>query len=261
MCRKLLFSLTGVLLLAVAPSARADYQPIDLSNYVNLGFTNSWFINGNEFSSIIGATNGNQGSPVPFQVANAPDTSGQGGNNNFWFGLWGGPGNQLFGSPLSVTIPINVAGVTTVYTLADNTFGCPNCDEFEITFTPASGSPITEAYTGATGSGYGQTKDYNLNCGTTGCNDTSLAAYWFIDGSGSYPGDGQWLQVVGWTLPSNFGTLSSITFTQVNGSDGAIVAGLTLQGPNLATPEPASVLLLGTCLAIVAFLLRRRFAQ
>src|SRR5215472_13637772 len=31
------------------------------------------FINGNQFSSIIGTTNGNQGSPVPFQVANAPD--------------------------------------------------------------------------------------------------------------------------------------------------------------------------------------------
>jgi len=75
--------------LSIAPSARADYQPIDLSNYLNLGFTNAWFNNGNEFSSIIGTTNGNQDSPVPFQVANALDTSGQGGNNNFWFGLWG----------------------------------------------------------------------------------------------------------------------------------------------------------------------------
>jgi len=120
MCRKLLFPLVGALLLSIAPSARGlpAYRPV---HYVNLGFTNSWFINGNQFSSIIGTTNGNQGSPVPFQVANAPDTSGQGGDNNFWFGLWGGPGNQLFGSPLSVTIPINLAGVTTVYTLADNT--------------------------------------------------------------------------------------------------------------------------------------------
>jgi hypothetical protein len=147
---------------------------------VNLGFTNAWFNNGNEFSSIIGTTNGNQGSPVPFQVANALDTSGQGGNNNFWFGLWGGPGNQLFGSPLSVTIPINLAGVTTVYTLADNTYGCPGCEEFD-----------------------------------------------------------------------------SITFTQVNGVDGAILAGVTVQ----TTPEQASVLLLGTCLAAVAFLMRRRLVR
>jgi hypothetical protein len=56
---------------------------------------------------------------------------------------------------------------------------------------------------------------------------------------------------------SNFGTLDSITATPVNGVDGAIVAGVTMQ----TTPEPASVLLLGTCLAVVAFLLRRRFAR
>jgi hypothetical protein len=88
--QKLLFPLLRELcFLSIAPSARADYQPIDLSNYLNLGFTNAWFNNGNEFSSIIGTSNGNQDSPVPFQVANALDTSGQGGNNNFWFGLWG----------------------------------------------------------------------------------------------------------------------------------------------------------------------------
>lgn len=163
-----------------------------------------------------------------------------------------GPGNQLFGSPLSVTIPINLAGVPTVYTLADNTCGCPGCEEFDITFTPARGTPITYGYFGD-----GETKDYNLNCGTTGCDTTTNASYWFIDGNRSYPGDGQWLQLVGWSLPSNFGTLDSITFTQVNGVDGAILAGVTVQ----TTPEQASVLLLGACLAAVAFLMRRRLVR
>jgi hypothetical protein len=254
--KKFALLIAGTVLVGSAPSALANYIPVDLSNYVNLGFTNSWFINGSEFSPIIGTTFGNQGSSVPFMVANSPDTSGQGGNNNFWFGLWGGPSNQLFGSPLSVTIPINVSGVTTVYTLADNTFGTAGNEEFDVTFTPTSGSPITGQYIGSN-----NTKDYNLNCNTTGCDTTPNAAYWFIDGNGIYPGDGQWLQVVGWTLPSNFGTLASVTLSQVDGVDGAIIAGLTLQGNPVATPEPASLALLSTCLGGAAFLLRRRLSR
>src|SRR5215831_14250520 len=250
--RRIPLKVAVTLVLAMAPTAFANYVTVDLSNYVNLGFTNSWFINGFEFSSIIGTTTGNQGSSVPFQVADVPDTSGQGGNNNFWFGLWGGPSNQLFGSPLSVTVPINMSGVTTVYTLADNTFGRAGNTEFSVTFTPSSGSPITGFYVGSD-----NTKDYNVNCGTTGCDVTPNAAYWFIDGNGIYPGDGQWLQLVGWNLPAGFGTLSSITFDQVDGFDGAILAGVTLQ----TTPEPAGIALLGTCLAGAGFLLRRRFGR
>ena len=104
----------GAILLITTPFAHAGLVQIDLSAEVNLGFQNSWFINGNEFSSILGSTNGNQGSGIPFNVANVADSSGQGGSNNFWFGLWGGPGNQLFGTPLSVTIPVNQTA-TTVY--------------------------------------------------------------------------------------------------------------------------------------------------
>lgn len=139
-----------------------------------------------------------------------------------------------------------------MYTLADNTFGTSGNTEFSITFTPTAGTPITGFYVGSD-----NTKDYNLNCGTTGCDSTPNAAYWFIDGSGVYPGDGQWLQSVGWNLPSGFGTLSSITLTQVDGFDGAIVAGITLA----TTPEPASFGLLGIALVGAAFILRRRWAR
>ncbi len=217
--------LASALLVSAVPLAQADYQEIDLSNYVNLGFTNSWFINGNEFSGIIGSTTGNQGTGIPFLVANTPDAV-NGGNDNFWFGLDGGPGNQLTGPPLSVTIPVGVANVTTVYTLADNTVGDAGNNEFSITFNPVSGTPITDQYVGAE-----NTKDYNLNCATTGCDATPNAQYWFVDDGGS-----QWLQVQSFTLPSSFGPLASVTLTQESVGNGGIFAGLTVQ--TSPVPEP-----------------------
>jgi hypothetical protein len=194
-----------------AGAAQAGYTTIDLSPYVNEGFTNGWFINGATFAPIIGATYGNQGSAIPFNVANPSD--GNGGNNNFWFGL--APG--LTGPIGSVTIPIAVAGVTSVYTLADNTFGVAGNTEYSVTFN-GSGGPLTENYIGGV-----NTKDYNLNCATTGCDTTPGANYWFENGQG------QWLQEVQWVLPVGFG-LTSITFNQIDGTDGAILAGVTVAG-------------------------------
>ncbi len=89
----------AVLFCCTVPSAFASYTEINLSSFVNLGFQNSWFINGNEFTSIIGDTTGNQGTGIPFMVADTPDPTGNGGSNNFWYGLYGGPGNQLSGTP------------------------------------------------------------------------------------------------------------------------------------------------------------------
>jgi hypothetical protein len=95
-----------------ATNAQAQYTTVDLSSYVNQGFAD--LINGGEFTPIIGTTFGNQGSAVPFDVANVPLASGA--DNNFWYGLSGG-------SKQKITIPVTTPGVTTVYTLADNNFG------------------------------------------------------------------------------------------------------------------------------------------
>jgi hypothetical protein len=202
----------GVSIAASAAQA-ATYTTVDLTPYVNEGFTNSWFINGGDFAPLGGTTStGNQGSTVPFAIANPSD--GNGDANNFWFGLYSGAGS-LFGPLGSVTIPVAVSGVTTVYTLADNTFGTYGNTEFSVTFNGTGGS-ITGLYVGGD-----NTKDYNLNLSTTGGAATPNAQYWFANGNG------QWLQQAQWTLPTGFG-LTSITFNQVDGGNGAILAGVTL---------------------------------
>jgi hypothetical protein len=239
--------LAAVLFLLSAPSAFAGFVPVNLSPYVNLGFQNpnSWFINGNEFTPILGLTTGNQGSSVPFLVADAVDTLGNGGNDNFWFGLYGGPGSTLFGAPLSITIPIGF-DVSTVHTLADNTFGFAGNNEYSITLTPVTGAPVTFVYVGSD-----NTRDYNASCVTNGCDATPNAADWFVGLSGE-----QRLQEVAWTVPSGFGTLASITVTQIDTFDGAILAGITVEP--VLVPEPATGILAAPLLAVGLWLIRRR---
>ena len=103
-------------LCGLATNAHAQYATVDLSSYVNQGFADAWFINGAEFTPIIENTFGNQGSAVPFDVANIQSSPTSGIDNNFWYGLFGG-------SKRTITIPVTTPGVRTVYTLADNTFG------------------------------------------------------------------------------------------------------------------------------------------
>ena len=241
---KLLGLAAAVALFGTASMAQATtLTQIDISPYVNEGFDNGgWFINGSDFAPIVGSTFGNQGSSIPFNVASAPKLDG--GTNNFWFGLFDPSigSSSLFGPLGSVTIPITTANVTTVYTLADNTFGNEANTEFTVTFNGTAG-PLTMSYVGGD-----NTKDYNLNCGTTGCDTTPNASYWFVDPEGS-----QWLQRVQWNLPANFG-LTSITFDQVDGTDGAILAGVTIA----SVPEPSTWALMLVGFGTLGYALRRR---
>ena len=243
-------------ILGAATGAQAAYVQVDLSPYVNQGFTNttSWFINGGDFTSLIGSTNGNQGSPTPFTVANVADGFNADGSprfNNYWFGLDDGAhSDSLFGPLNSTTIAIATPDATVVHVLADNTFGRAEANEFSITFT-GTGGVLVGTFLG----GF-DTKDYNYNCGTTGCDTTPAASYWYVNGDqvGGDPGN-QWLQETVWDLPVGFG-LQSVTFTQVDGVDGAILAGLTLETG--AVPEPAAWALMIAGFGLVGATLRRR---
>jgi len=242
MSRKIHGAVAALLVLGLAPLARADTQTVDLSPYVNQSFANSqWFIDGATFANDLPGTSfGNQGSTVAFNVANVAD--GNGGFNNFWFGLDDGThSNNLFGPQGSVTVAVGVAGVQTVYTLAANTFGTYENGEFSVTFHGAGGD-LVGTYIG----GF-DTRDYNTpNCFTTGCTPYLTATPWYNDGSGIV------LDMVTWSLPQNFG-LTSMTFDQLDPTNGFILAGVSV-----GVPEPAAWALMIMGFGLAGASLRRR---
>jgi hypothetical protein len=256
MMKSMLGLSVSLAILGAATSAHAAYVQVDLSPYVNQGFTNttSWFINGGDFAGLIGSTNGNQGSPTPFTVANVADGLNGDGTarfNNYWFGLDDGShADSLFGSLNSTTIAIATPNTTVVHILADNTFGLSGATEFSVTFTGTAGVLVGN-FTG----GF-DTKDYNYNCSTTGCDATAAAGYWYVNGNqiGGDSGN-QWLQETVWNLPAGFG-LQSLTFSQIDGVDGAILAGVTLETG--AVPEPTVWALMIGGFGLVGATLRRR---
>jgi len=223
------FLFVALAILACASPVFAATYTVDLSPYVNTGFTNSWFINGAEFAPIIGSTAGDQG--VIFNVANVPD--GNGGYNNFWYGLYGGPGSPT-GPPGSFTIPITQPGIQSVYILSDTRFGVAGNTEFSVTFTfnSASGPSLTEYFVGGV-----NTQDYNYNPTTDGASGPNgiNPDTWFVDASGT-----EWLHWTAWTFSPNQGNLYSITFNQIDGTDGAIIAGVDIsEDQGSPAPEPS----------------------
>jgi len=246
MSRRIYGAVAVALMLGSASLAHAGTRTVDMSGVVNQGFDNGgWFIDGAQFhNDLPGTTTGNQGSPIPFNIADVPDPV-NGGHLNFWFGYDDGSHTVLFpnGPPLTMTLNVNVPGATSVYTLADNTFGRYGADEFSVTFHGVGGD-LTETYIGGQ-----NTKDYNTpNCGTTGCAFTPDATDWYNDGGGIV------LQQVKWVLPKNFG-LTSMTFSQDDFVDGAIVAGVTI-----GVPEPATWALMIGGFGMMGAALRRRRA-
>jgi hypothetical protein len=242
MARKVSAIVAIAAVLSVASAARAGDVQVDLSPYVNQGFTgNGWFINGGQFrADLVGTTYGNTGSSTAFSVA-AVDGGGK-GELNFWYGLDNGSGTNLFeGVVNSITIPISVGGVRRVNTLANNTFGQLGAEEFSITFHGAGGD-ITRYYVGAL-----NTRDYNThNCASTGCIGASAARTWYSDGSQAV------LEEVAWSLPAAFG-LTAITFTQEHPVNGAILGGVTL-----SVPEPGTWALMIAGFAMVGAVSRQR---
>jgi len=114
--------------------ARAADQPIDLSPYVNnswCGDLGSYNLNCNTFPFGIQRYNG-----IPYLIPG----NKRGNANNAWFSDFAaGGGNGV----VSVTIPVNVARIKTVYTLMNTTWGSTQPGLLSITFTGSAGATWT----------------------------------------------------------------------------------------------------------------------
>jgi hypothetical protein len=144
--------------------------------------------------------------------------------NNAWFAsvVNGGAGQ------VSVTIPVNVAHVSTVYTLMNTVFGSTQSDLLSITFTGSNGATWTYQLVGGT-----DIRDYN-NDGYTNSIDCRIAGGPGQVGTVSAwnNGEGQRLDMQIYVLPSSFHgqSLASITITDNGNYDvqRSFIAALTV---------------------------------
>jgi hypothetical protein len=205
-------SMSAIVLAGAA--LRAGEIPINLRSLANEPWT---YVGPNDFVILNGSTfpTGLQNfGGVPFAIPS--------GTNNYW----GAGAAANFGpGTVSLTVPVNVEGVTSVFTVIDTMWGWagPNAYLY-ITFTGSAGATRTVPLVGNV-----NVRDYNQDGNTNTINNTSSVQVWDN-------GEGQRLDRQEFILPAAFATqkLASITLTDTgNEGDGtngsrAILAALTV---------------------------------
>ncbi len=192
----------SIIAVAFAVSARAGEIPIDVSSLVNEPWTFSeggvGITNGNTFPT--GARNFGG---VPFAIPTGP--------NNYWLGAAAadfGPGT------VSLTIPVGVSGVTSVFTLLNTMWGQFGPQAFLfVTFKGSSGVSATMPLVGNV-----NVRDYNNDGGDNSINNTSTVQAWTN-------GLGQRLDRQEYILPAAFASqvLTSVTITDTGNQPPALL--------------------------------------
>ena len=195
-------------------SARAGEIPIDISGLANEPWT---YVGPNDFLIINGSTfpAGSQNlGGVPFFIPTGP--------NNYW----GAGAAADFGpGAVSLTIPVGVSGVTSVFTLLNTMWGHAGPQVYLfITFNGSGGATVTHALVGNL-----NVRDYNNDGNTNSIDNTTTAQVWDN-------GLGQRLDRQEYILPAAFASqvLTSVTITDTGnegeGTNGsrAIFSGITV---------------------------------
>jgi len=197
-----------------ATTAQAGEVPIDISALANEPWT---YVGPNDFLIINGSTfpTGAQDfGGVPFVIPVSP--------NNYW----GAGAAANFGAgTVELTIPVGVAGVTSVFTVMNTMWGWvgPQAYVF-VTFRGSAGAVHTVPLVGNV-----SVRDYNNDGNTNTIDNTSTIQVWDN-------GLGQRLDRQEFILPAAFGsqTLTSVTITDTgnegNGTNGsrAVLAAVTV---------------------------------
>jgi hypothetical protein len=203
---------TGITLTAIA--VRAGERPIDLASLANEPWTfqgpnDFLIINGSTFPTGVRNFGG-----IPFVIPASP--------NNYWAG---GAAADFGPGTVSLTIPVGVFGVTSVFTVMNSMWGWAGPDAYLfLTFHGSAGATETVPLVGNV-----NVRDYNKDGNTNSINNTSTIEVWDN-------GLGQRLDRQEYILPEAFlgQTLTSITLTDTgnegNGTNGsrAVLAALTV---------------------------------
>ncbi len=222
-------------LLAVATSAQAGFTTVDLSSYVNGN------VSINPATYPTGTSMGNQGTNIPFFIAQYPSKSGVEGT---WLS------NGVIGDSVTVDLTgMSISGQASFYALLNNYYGTPGADEYDITIMATNGDSVTYQSIGGV-----DTRDYNSNFFTNTIAATTTE--WFNNGIG------QRFDVREFTLPVSFAseTIASFKVSQVHSGDNALFSGLTFSNASAVSfvPEPLSLSLFGAGLAGLGLVRRRK---
>jgi hypothetical protein len=202
----------AVPLIAVALGAvvaRAGEIPIDISSLMNASWTfsecGSYIANGDTFPT------GNQNlGGVPFAMPTGPE--------NAWLGaVAAGCG----AGTVSLTVPVGVPGVTSVFTLLNTFWSQPGPKAYLfVTFTGSDGATLTQPLVGGV-----NVRDYNNDGYQNTINNTSTIQVWTN-------GEGQRLDRQEYVLPAEFAgqVLTRMTITDAGGEDfsRAVFSGITV---------------------------------
>lgn len=189
-----------------AVAAKLPTTPIDISSFANTSWcTNPPFINCSTFPFGPQTFNG-----IPFLIPG----DAQGTANNVWHSYVAANGGS---GTVSVTIPINVAKVKTVYTLMNTVWGSTQTGLLTITFTGSGGATWTVNPIGNV-----NVRDYNNG------SYTDAIACRVPAGAGKFAtvnawvnGSGQRLDMLMYELPASFKseTLVSMTITDAGNTN------------------------------------------
>jgi autotransporter-associated beta strand protein len=209
--RRLAPVIAGAVLLIGGP-ALADYTEVNLSAYVN----GNPVINPQYFP--VGSSTGNVGQGIPFV------TSSYGVNSYMGSVLLQGTSSP--GTSSTVTIDLsgqNLIAQKSFYALLNNYYGTPSVNEYNVTLNFTNSTSYTYSSIGGV-----DTRDFNYNPATaqTIANTT---ANWWTDLLETTPTTWQRLDVREFSIPlADQGlTIGSLTITQLEPGDPAMLSGLT----------------------------------